>query len=940
MTDINELKQYVDTQDTDLAEFLHHDFEEFTHEVMHILSNYEDYLTGRIGSIHNEVWEGVDSALSSVSTAPVQNKVIYEALNNKADTGHTHDSRYYVKSEINNFLTQKVNKEDNKGLSTNDFTNEYKTRLDTIYNNYITVGNSQVLSIKGSAEIIGRTGNVIISPADLGLDATRDIDKPISTATQTALNLKVDKEQGKGLSTNDFTNAYKSKLDNLDLSDLSVILDDALSLTSDNAVKNRIIKGELDLKAPINSPTFTGVPQAPTAALGTHTNQIATTAFVAAAITGGALVIDDALSLQSTNPVQNKVIATALEAKASLASPEFTGIPLAPTATSNTSNNQIATTAFVHSVINNQSSDTFLVTYGVTAAADIYTAFTNNKYILCKYQDRTYSIVNCTLDGTTYIIDFACIVNSINYSISLIQQGTNDPIWSNNSAIYTLKATPLFDIYPQYDNFTSNTPEPTLPNQFVTKRYVDGLITNISASYITIGQDSTKLALLGNRATAEGYLNNAQGDYSHTEGYITTASGYASHAEGLGTTISSPYGHAGGCYNLDITEIITDPNTGDVTFGNTYLELIGNGSSSTPSNARTLDFNGNEVLAGKLTVGAGPTNNMDVATKQYVDTSITSLGSVLNYKGIKTIATALPVSDNLTGDVWSVSEDNSEYVWTGSAWEKLGPVIDLSGYAPLDSPAFTGTPTAPTPDSNIIDNTRIATTAFVHDLTDMAKVGQYSFGHGSNAFPPGSMSDPTSSTAEDLYNNTYLAIHSNQQVAYSQIYIEGLYRYYRGASNSSQTGTTVQSFIVPLVYIEPSYTDPVTSRIYSESYKFSVTQNKIIYTITLSCYKTSSNGAFTYSSSSTIAALATSNSPALTGTPTAPTAAAGTNTTQIATTAYVQTELSNFSTCPYSRGTTAPTNTQLLWIDTTGGYNILKFYDGSNWTPITSVWTS
>lgn len=42
---------------------------------------------------------------------------------------------------------------------------------------------------------------------------------------------------------------------------------------------------------------------------------------------------------------------------------------------------------------------------------------------------------------------------------------------------------------------------------------------------------------------------------------------------------------------------------------------------------------------------------------------------------------------------------------------------------------------------------------------------------------------------------------------------------------------------------------------------------------------------------SSIATKADSNSPALTGVPTAPTAAAGTNTTQVATTAYVQTEL-------------------------------------------------
>ena len=38
-----------------------------------------------------------------------------------------------------------------------------------------------------------------------------------------------------------------------------------------------------------------------------------------------------------------------------------------------------------------------------------------------------------------------------------------------------------------------------------------------------------------------------------------------------------------------------------------------------------MDWSGNEVLAGKLTVGTAPTNNMDVATKQYVDTATASI---------------------------------------------------------------------------------------------------------------------------------------------------------------------------------------------------------------------------------------------------------------------------------------------------------------------------
>ena len=54
-----------------------------------------------------------------------------------------------------------------------------------------------------------------MSKSDVGLgnvDNTADINKPISTATQAALNNKVDKVTGKGLSTNDYTTADKEKL--------------------------------------------------------------------------------------------------------------------------------------------------------------------------------------------------------------------------------------------------------------------------------------------------------------------------------------------------------------------------------------------------------------------------------------------------------------------------------------------------------------------------------------------------------------------------------------------------------------------------------------------------------------------------------------------------------------------------------------------------------
>lgn len=62
----------------------------------------------------------------------------------------------------------------------------------------------------------GYTGVVVLDKNDIGLgnvDNTSDANKPISTATQTALDNKVDKIVGKGLSENDLTNALKSAYD-------------------------------------------------------------------------------------------------------------------------------------------------------------------------------------------------------------------------------------------------------------------------------------------------------------------------------------------------------------------------------------------------------------------------------------------------------------------------------------------------------------------------------------------------------------------------------------------------------------------------------------------------------------------------------------------------------------------------------------------------------
>lgn len=84
-------------------------------------------------------------------------------------------------------------------------------------------------------------------------------------------------------------------------------------------------------RAALASPTFTGTPAAPTAAVDTNTTQIATTAYV---VGQGYLKS-----------------ATASSTYAPLASPALTGTPTAPTATAGTNTTQIATTAFVTAAV-------------------------------------------------------------------------------------------------------------------------------------------------------------------------------------------------------------------------------------------------------------------------------------------------------------------------------------------------------------------------------------------------------------------------------------------------------------------------------------------------------------------------------------------------------------------------------------------------------------
>ena len=200
------------------------------------------------------------------------------------------------------------------------------------------------------------------------VDNTSDANKPISTATQTALNLKAPlvspaltgsptaPTASTGTNTTQIatTEFVTTAVSAATIADATASVKGKLKLAGD-------LGGTADLptvpglatKAPLASPALTGSPTAPTATAGTNTTQIATTEFVTTAVSA-ATIADATASVKGKLKLAGDLGGTAdsptvpeLVTKAPLASPALTGTPTAPTAAAGTNTTQIATTAFV-----------------------------------------------------------------------------------------------------------------------------------------------------------------------------------------------------------------------------------------------------------------------------------------------------------------------------------------------------------------------------------------------------------------------------------------------------------------------------------------------------------------------------------------------------------------------------------------------------------------
>jgi hypothetical protein len=197
-----------------------------------------------------------------------------------------------------------------------------------------------------------------IQKSDVGLgnvDNTSDADKPVSTATQTALDLKANS-----------ADVYTKTESDSNFEAKNANIQSHISSTSNphSVTKDQVGLANVDNTSDASKPVSTATQTALNAKQATITG--AATTIASSNLTVSRALASDASGKVAVSAVTStelgylsgvtSAIQTQFGAKANLASPALTGTPTAPTAVSSTNTTQIATTAFVQSLLSPTSS--------------------------------------------------------------------------------------------------------------------------------------------------------------------------------------------------------------------------------------------------------------------------------------------------------------------------------------------------------------------------------------------------------------------------------------------------------------------------------------------------------------------------------------------------------------------------------------------------------
>lgn len=406
----------------------------------------------------------------------------------------------------------------------------------------------------------------------------------------------------------------KEKLDGIDTGATAVTIDSALSSTSTNPVQNKVINSALAGKVNTESGKGLSTNDFTTA----EKNKLAGIASGATAVT-----VDSALSTTSTNPVQNKVINTALAGK-------------------------------VGSVATGSANGTISVDGTDVAVKGLGSAaYTNSNAYATAAQGTTAGTALQSLSKTdgTYV------------KLTVGKSGTAGSIAVNDAAIGTaLNAKADASAVPtKLSDLTNDT-------GFITD---DDIPEGAAASSATPLMDGD--ASVG---TSNAF---ARGDHRHP----TDTSRQAA--------ITST--------NKLSADLISDGTTNKAYTATEKTKLAGIASGAEANVVKSVNTtagtsginlsNTNGALDVTITSGSVANGNNNFVTGGAVYTAINNaVGSVYKYKGTKATYSVLPTSGNVAGDVWNVEAEftigsgtsaklypaGTNVAWTGSAWDPLGGI--------------------------------------------------------------------------------------------------------------------------------------------------------------------------------------------------------------------------------------------------------------------------
>jgi Chaperone of endosialidase len=319
------------------------------------------------------------------------------------------------------------------------------------------------------------------------------------------------------------------------------------------------------------------------------------------------------------------------------------------------------------------------------------------------------------------------------------------------------------------------------------------------------------------------------------------------------------------------------------------------------------------------------------------------------------LATTAFVTGAITGSVAGVASWNTR---TGAVTMTLADITGIGG-APIDSPAFTGTPIAPSP-PNGDNSANIATTAWVIANAAVGSVplpatsspqmdGPAAIVGTATTYARADHVHPSDISKAPLASPTFtgtpaaptpLAADNSTKLATTAYVTSALAALPQGGVVSFNTRTGAVTLTTADVtgaggapLVSPALTGTPTAPTPAPADNSTKLATTAYVTSAMAAGVTSFNtrtGAITLSAADiTGAGGALLASPTFTGTPAAPTPAPGTNNTALATTAFVAAAVAGAKTTTSATAPATP-NVGDLWYDTVGGQLYIYYNDGNS----------